>query len=158
MTAEGAITGTFLVTEADAESAVLREVHEGRIHTLAENPGLEAGQVLEATIAPEPPLEVAWTVADLAAARTIPVEAHPEPPTRASMAAAEGQAVGELTRRERAGDGEIHVITVPEGETAAAVEDLVADETTVTTAARLGVARVEVRSSDGVVSVRYLPD
>jgi hypothetical protein len=63
-----------------------------------------------------------------------------------------------VTRRERAGTGELHVLTVPEERTGAAVEDVLADrEATLSRAARLGVARVEVRSAPGVVVVRYLP-
>ena len=62
-----------------------------------------------------------------------------------------------MTRRERAGTGELHVLTVPDGETEAAVADVLEDEATLARAARLGVERVEVRSEPGVVSVRYLP-
>jgi hypothetical protein len=67
------------------------------------------------------------------------------------------QEVGELTTRERAGEGEVHVISVPPGRTEQAVADVVEDETTLTRAARLGVNRVEVRAAEGVLSVRYLP-
>jgi len=50
------------------------------------------------------------------------------------------------------------VVTVPEETTDAAVSDVVDDrEATLSRAARLGVNRVEVRSTPGVVSVRYLP-
>ena len=63
-----------------------------------------------------------------------------------------------MTRQERAGEGELHVITVPEEETEQATADVLEDEATLTQAAKLGVARVEVRAADGVVSVRYLPD
>ena len=64
----------------------------------------------------------------------------------------------ELTRRERAGTGEIHVLTVTESDTEAAVADVLADtEGLRSRAARLGVERVVVRSAPGVVCVRYLP-
>ena len=149
--------GTFLVTHADEESAVVRDVTDSQVHTLADNPGLAAGEVLEATLEPEPPLEVAWRVADHGDQRTIPVEHSEEPPTQLARDLAEDQPVGDLTTRERAGTGEVHVLTVPPNQTADAAEEIVDDEETLARAARLGVARVEVRAADGVVSVRYLP-
>lgn len=151
--------GTFLVTHADEASAVLRDVADGQVHTLADNPGVEAGVVVEAAIEPEPPMEVAWQVTDLRSQRTIPVERSAEPPTQQARDIAADQSVGEITRRERAGTGEVHVLTVPPTDTDDAVSDVLADEETVARAARLGVARVEVRAAEtGVVSVRYLPD
>jgi hypothetical protein len=150
-------TGTFLVTNADGESAVLRDVESGQVHTLASNPGLSAGTVLEATVAPVRPLEVTWEVVDVADRRTIPVEESTETPTGQARELAADQSVGEVTRRERAGDGELHVLTVPAERTGDAVADVLDDEATRSRAARLGVARVEVRSAEGVVSVRYLP-
>ncbi|MFB6163811.1 MAG: DUF5812 family protein [Haloarculaceae archaeon] len=149
--------GTFLVTHADDESAVLRDVTDAQVHTLAENPGVAAGEVVTAAIEPEPPMEVAWRVADLREQRTVPVERSDEPPTQQARELAAAQPVGELTRRVRAGDGELHVLTVPADETEAAAADVLDDEETVARAARLGVDRVEVRAVDGVVSVRYLP-
>jgi len=151
--------GTFYVAEADDESAVLRDVTDSQVHTLATNPGVEAGEVLEATIQPEPPMEVVWELVELVDQRTIPVERSPERPTTQVREIGSDQPVGEVTRTERAGEGEIHVVTVPEGETGTAVGDVVDDETTVVRAARLGVDRVEVRADDasGVVSIRYLP-
>jgi hypothetical protein len=149
--------GTFLVTEADEESAVLRDVSDGQIHTLADNPGVESGTVLAATLEPEPPMDVVWTVADVEREFTVSVAASDEPPTQQALDVAAGQAVGDLTRRERAGTGEVHVLTVPEDGTEAAVQDVLDDEGTVERAARLGVERVEIRSAEGVVSVRYLP-
>lgn len=152
--------GTFFVAEADEESAVLRDVEDSQVHTLADNPGVEAGDVVEARIEPDPPMEVVWRVVELHERRTIPVERSPEEPTQLTREIAADQSVGELTRRERAGEGEIHVLTVPPAETDDAVADVVDDEATVSRAARLGVARVEVRADAeaGVVSVRYLPD
>ncbi|PSQ03502.1 hypothetical protein BRC92_06280 [Halobacteriales archaeon QS_4_69_31] len=149
--------GTFLVTEADDETAVLRDVADGQVHTLAENPGVEAGRVVEATIEAEPPMEVTWTVTELTRTFTVEVTESPEPPTQRAREAAADQSVGDLTRYERAGTGAVHVLTVPEDATEAAVADALEDEATVERAARLGVERVEVRSDPGVVSVRYLP-
>ena len=149
--------GTFLVTHADAESAVLRDVHDGQVHTLVDHPDFEAGEVVDATLQAEPPMEVSWQVLNVAKRRLIPVEESPETPTRQAREIAAEQSVGEVTRRERAGLGELHVLTVPAEETAQAVADVVDDEVARSRAARLGVSRVEVRADDGVVSVRYLP-
>jgi hypothetical protein len=151
-------TGTFLVTAADDGSAVLSDVTDGQVHALASNPGVEVGEVVEGTVAPEPPLEVAWRLVDVADRWSIDVERSPESPTALERElAAEGD-VGEVVRRERAGSGEIHVLAVPEEETDDAVADVLDDtERLRSRAARLGVERVVVRSEPGVVSVRYLP-
>ncbi|MFT4880122.1 MAG: hypothetical protein ACI9CA_002336 [Natronomonas sp.] len=150
-------TGTFVVTHVDEGTAVLQDVNSGGVHTLAENPGLEVHEVLDATLAVQPPMEVVWTVAELRDRRTVDVEHSPEQPTQQARGLAAEQEVGELTTRERAGEGEVHVISVPPGRTEQAVADVVEDETTLTRAARLGVNRVEVRAAEGVLSVRYLP-
>jgi len=164
-------TGTFLVTSVDDAAATLREVTDAQVITLSdaavpedalldtdvEASPLEVGEVLAATVAPEPPLEVAYQLHEVTERRTIPVEESSESPTTMAQDIAAEQAEGEVTRRERAGEGEIHVLTVPADQTAAAVEDVIADEETVARAARLGVDRVSIRAADGVVSVRYLP-
>ena len=150
-------TGTFLVVEADEGAAVLREVHDGEIHTLESDGDLEPAEVLEATLETVPPMHAVWTVVDIASRGDIPVEASPESPTKLARDLAAEQNVGEVTTRERAGEGELHVLTVPADRTDAAAADVCEDEETVARAARLGVGRVEVRAADGVVSVRYLP-
>jgi hypothetical protein len=152
-----ALEGHFLVTHADEGSAVLKDVDRGQVHTLADNPGVEAGDVLEGVVEPEPPMEVAYTLVEVETRRHLTVEESPEPPTTQEREIAADQSVGEVTRRERAGTGELHVLTVPDEETEAAVTDVLEDEATLVRAARLGVERVEVRSDPGVVSVRYLP-
>jgi hypothetical protein len=153
--------GRFLVTNADADSAVLKDVRSGQVHTLGDNPGVEEHDVLDATVAPEPPMEVTWRITEVHERRALRIEESDEPPTAHERELADEQAVGDLTRRERAGEGEIHVLTVPLEEVEAAVADVLADEATLARAARLGVARVEVRSTaadgHGVVSVRYMP-
>ena len=148
--------GTFYVTEADDESAILRDVTDGQVHTLADNPGVDVGAVVEATLEPEPPMEVVWT-AEIDRTFEVDVSRSEEPPTQRAHETAADQPVGDLTRHERAGTGEVHVLTVPDDETEAAVADVEADEATVERAARLGVERVEIRFEPGVVSVRYLP-
>lgn len=155
---EGSHTeGTFIVTGADEESAVVRDVAEGRVYTLSTNPDVTEGEILEATLAAEPPLEVTWRVVDLSGRRSIPVEHSPERPTRQAREVAADQPDGEVSRIERAGEGEVHVLTVPTDRTEGAVQEILEDEVTVSRAARLGAERVEVRSGEGVVSVRYLP-
>lgn len=151
--------GTFLVTHADEDSAVLRDVVDSQVHTLSENPGVEGDGVVEARLEPEPPMGVTWQLVEMQAERTIPVEQSEERPTQQAREIAKRQAVGEITRQERAGEGELHVLTVPVDHTSDAVADVLEDEQTRARAARLGVARVEVRAddTDGIVSVRYLP-
>ncbi|WP_248515030.1 DUF5812 family protein [Salinarchaeum laminariae] len=149
-------TGTFLVVEADDESAILRSVEDGQLHTLSTNPDLDGGEVLEATLTAEPPMEVTWT-AEISDRREIPIELVDLEPTRRSIETAESMATGDLERYERAGEGEVHVLSVPEGEEADAAADVIEDEATVERAARLDAVRVEVRTADGLLSVRYLP-
>lgn len=150
--------GTFLVTAADENSAVLREVTDGQVHALSSNPGVERYDVVEGTVAADPPLEASWQLVELDARRTVTVEESSEPPTALVRDIAAEQSEGELTRRERAGEGELHVLRVPEETTDRAVADVLDDtEGTLARAARLGARRVEVRSEPGVVAVKYLP-
>ena len=149
---------TFLVTKADEESAILRDVETAQIHTLSSNPGLSVHDAVEATVSPDPPMGVTWSVDEVHDTRSLSVERSDEPPTTFATDIAADQEVGDLSRQERAGIGEIHVVSVPEGETERAVEDVLTDEETLARAARLaGVVRVEIRAEDGVVSIRYLP-
>ncbi len=149
--------GRFLVTHADEESAVLKDVDCGQVHTLSENPGVETSDFFEGTVAPEPPMGVTYRLVDIETRRDLTVEKSIEPPTRQEREIAADQPTGGLTKRERAGTGEIHVLTVPEAETETAVDDVLNDEATLVRAARLDVNRVEIRSDSGIVSVRYLP-
>jgi len=149
---------TFLVTHVDDESAVLKDVHDGQVHTLASNPGVEADDAIEGTVAPDPPMAVSWQLTEIDDRRSLSIEESAEPPTAREQELAADQPAGELTTEPRAGTGELHVLTVPEGDTATAVDDVLEDrEATLSRAARLGVNRVEIRSEPGVVSVRYLP-
>ena len=150
-------TGTFLVTEVDDESAVLRSVADSQVHPLAENPGLPEETVLEGTIASRPPLDVVWSIESIEETREIDVSIVDERPTKASRDVAADLAVGDIHVYERIDDGEIHVLRVPENGTEAAMADVETDRGTVVRAATLGVRRVEIRGQDGVVSVRYLP-
>jgi hypothetical protein len=150
-------TSTFLVTHAEGDSAVLKDVHDGQVHTLSSNPGVEETDAVEATVAPDPPMNLTWSVVEVEERRELSTERSEEPPTVQERELAAEQAVGEITREERAGTGEIHVLAVPPEDTEDAVADVLDDEGTLSRAARLGVSRVEVRSDDGVVSVRYMP-
>lgn len=149
---------TLLVVDADGEAATVRDVDSGQVHALAAHPDLETGEVVRGDLVAAGELGVAFRLETVAERHTIPVERADLEPTARSRELAADQDVGEITRTERAGEGEVHVLTVPPAETEAAVTDVVDDAETVARAARLDVDRVEVRSSEGVVSVRYLPD
>lgn len=153
-------TGTYVVTHVDDDSAVVRDVETAQVLTLSSNPGLEVHDVLEATVAPDLPLEVSWQVVEVADRRSVDViDSDLAPTTHSKELAAEAD-VGDLVTNERAGTGEIHVLSVPTAETEDTARDVLEDVETVARAARLEAVRVEVRRSpeDGVVSVRYLPD
>lgn len=156
--------GTFVVAHTSEASAVIQDAADSQIHTVESPPELEAGDVLEATVEPVPPMNATWRIVDLAERREVTIVRSEEPPTRPAVEAAAEQEGGELTRIERAGTGELHVITIPDGGADRAAADVLEDESGLRTrAARLGVGRVEVRATDGdegengVVSVRYLP-
>ena len=150
-------TSTFLVTHADDDSAMLSDVRDSQVHTLSENPGVGAGDVLEATVAPDPPMGVTYSVVGVEERKTIPVEASEESPTNQAVDMAADLEEGDLATAERAGTGEVHVLAVPEDAVEDAVADVRADEQTVSRAARIGVNRVEIRSGEDFLSVRYLP-
>jgi len=149
---------TFLVTHAESDTVVMKDVYDGQVHTLGSNPGFDIDDAVEATVAPEPPMEVTYQVVEVAARRSLSIEESDEPPTVHERELAAESSSEELARTERAGVGEIHVLTPPDDDTEQAVNDVIDDrEGTLSRAARLGVNRVEIRSEPGVVSVRYLP-
>lgn len=146
-------SGTFLVTEANADSAVLSAVDDGQVHALSSNPGVEAGDVVEGTVAAEPPLEVTWTLVAVEDRRSVTVERRREAPSDRALSIVP-ETTGKLTR-EPTEDGERHVIAVEPGTEDQAATEVVEDRATRERAARLGATRVEVRAGDGLVSVRY---
>ncbi|WP_435161624.1 DUF5812 family protein [Halorubrum sp. SY-15] len=151
-------TSTFLVTHAESTSTVLKDVHDGQVHTLDATDEFAVDDAVEATIEPEPPMEVTYRVVEIDERWPLSIEHSEEPPTAHERAIAADQPTGELTREPRAGIGEIHVLSPPEDATDAAADDVVNDrEATLSRAARLGVNRVEIRTEPGVLSVRYLP-
>ena len=156
--------GTFVVTHASEASAVLQDAVDSQIHTVESPPELDVGDVLEAIIEPVPPMNATWRIVEITEQRDVSIEQSAEPPTRQAVETASEQEIGELACIERAGTGELHVITIPNGHAEQAVADVLDDETGLTArAARLGVDRVEVRAANGdgdetgLVSVRYLP-
>jgi len=152
--------GTFLVSESDAETAILTDVATNQVHPLGEQPDppLEVGEVIAGVLVAQPPTETIYAFDSIDNRRTIPVEHSGESPTQQEREIAADQPVGELTRQPRAGDGELHVLTVPDDQTDQAVQDVLDDPQTVARAARLDVDRVEIRAAEGVLSVRYLPE
>ncbi|WP_435359538.1 DUF5812 family protein [Haloarchaeobius sp. DFWS5] len=153
-------TATFLVTEADEGSAILRDVETGQIHTLDENDGYERLMVVGATLESVPPMDVVWAVEEEDFRRTVDVVDSDLSPTKQALDIAEEQETGDIERVQRAGTGEVHVLSVPPAETEQAAQDVLDDDETVARAARLDAVRVEVRRSveHGVLNVRYLPD
>lgn len=150
-------TGTFVITQVDEEQVVLSDVEDRQVHTVDSNPDLAVEDVLEATITPNPPMDVVWSFGSIAERRQIEVARSEERPTKASREIAANLEVGDLHTRERSDHGEIHVLRVPEETLEDAAEDVVEDRETVIRAARMDVRRVEIRAADEVLSVRYLP-
>ncbi|MFB6298881.1 MAG: DUF5812 family protein [Halobacteriales archaeon] len=150
--------GTFLVTDADADSAVLSDVADGQVHTLTSNPGLTEDDIVEGVLVAEPPLEVMWSLTDIEHRRQLQIVVPDEPPAERTVDLAAGEGVGELVKQPLEGttEGELHVLSVAPEKTEAAIDDITEDDATRIRAARLGASRVEVRGADGVIGVRYL--
>lgn len=151
-------SGTFVVTHSDDDSAILQDPSSGQVYALGSNPGVAEKSVIDATLSSVGLMETVYEVAELHDEWTVSIRESEEPPTKQVTETAAEQAEGELTVLERAGTGELHVITVPAELTEQAVEDVLADEEgLLARAARLGVQNVVVRSTEGVVCVRYQP-
>lgn len=151
------IDDRFVVTSVDESTAVLKAVGSGGVFTLSSHPDLEPGEVVVGTVTPEPPLEVSWQLESVDERYSIEFERSHESPTTHARELAADRPTGDLLRDERAGTGELHVLTIPPERTEQAVDDVLEDEATLIRAAKLGVKRVEVRSVPGLVCVRYLP-
>jgi len=148
------VTGTFLVTAADQGATLLSAVDGGRVHPLAGDVDLAVGDVLEGTLEPAEPLAVTWRLAEVTARWHPEIEAVASPPGERAREIGTEAANGQLERLVDE-DGEVHVLSVDPDRTAAAVDEVVRDETTRRIAARVGARRVEVRGEAGVVAVRY---
>lgn len=151
------IDDRFVVTSVDESTAVLKAVGSGGVFTLPSHPDLEPREVVVGTVTPEPPLEVSWQLESVEERYSINFERSPESPTTHARELAAEWPTRDLLREERAGTGELHVLTIPPERTEQAVDDVLEDEATLIRAAKLGVKRVEVRSEPGLVCVRYLP-
>ncbi len=146
--------GTYIVTHVDEESAVLEDVHDGQVHAVTSNPGFDPGDVVEATLTPEPPMGVTWTI-DVTAHRTISIEIVDDSPGERARTLAAEMSPEEPLARARLDDGELHVLSVPPDRTDDAITDVVEDDATRRRAARLGASSVEVRADAGVLDIRY---
>jgi len=158
---ESALTGTFVVLRADEATAMLRST-EGQVITLDREatdgtrvPDLARGDVLEATVGTGP-AGVVYRLREVTERRRVELIDSDLTPTTRSREAAADLPEGGIERFERAGEGEVHVLSVPDADRAAA--DVLDDDATLERAATVGAVRVEVRRGDGLVSVRYLPD
>ena len=155
------VTGTFYVKYAQDVAVTLHEVNTAQICTLIENPGFERHDIVEGTLAAQPPMGVSYLVEELDAHYSIPVETSPESPTKQVRDIANAElAVGDAIAIEREGKGEIHILRVDPDQTATTADELHDDEMTYKNAARFEhVERVEIRSDEsvGIVSIRYLP-
>jgi hypothetical protein len=154
------VSGTFLVATSDEAATVLQHVGTAGVHTV-DGGDYEAGEVIdEATLEPSDD-GVTWNVVETGERRTIPIEHVAVEPTKQAFEAVSEAEVGDLERRERAGEGELHFLRVPPERLDTAARDVTEDPATRRRAARFGVDRVEVRTGArdgvGVVSVRYLP-
>jgi len=77
---------------------VLKDVHDGQVHTLASNPGVETDDAVEGTVAPDPPMEVSWQLVAIDERRPLGIETSEEPPTARECELAAEQPVGDLTK------------------------------------------------------------
>jgi len=152
-------SGTFYVKYAKESAVTLHEVNSGQIFTLIKNPGVEAHDIIEASLVAQPPMEVSYLVDELEDQYSIPVETSPEPPTSHVHDIALDLAFGESLAIDREGEGEIHILRIEPDDVGRVAEELHSDETTYKNAARYAVGRVEIRTDDedGIVSIRYLP-
>lgn len=153
------VTGRFYVKHTEEIAVTLHEIGTEQIYTLVENPGLETHQILDATIAENPPLGVSYVVEEIHSQETLPVEYSDEPPTRQVQRLVTDMEHDQAVAIEREGEGEIHILHVAPDDVAATAEYVDDDERTYKNAARFGVERVEVRTDEeqGIVSIRYLP-
>ena len=155
------VSGTFYVKYAVDTSVTLHEVNTAQICTLIENPGFAVHDIVEATLVAQPPMEVSYLISELQDQYTIPVERSPEPPTTQVTEIAAEMDEMEAAAIDRAGEGEIHILRVAPENVERTAEELHEDEMTYKNAARYGVSRVEIRTSEddnrGIVSIRYLP-
>lgn len=153
-------TGTFYVKHVEETATTLHEIHTSQVYVVIENPDLEPGEILEASLIAQPPMELSYRFNEITSRRTIPVEISDLEPTRKVRDIAGRMDVGEAVAIEREGEGEIHILTVEPDQAGERAEEVSEDETTYKNAGRYEVDRVEIRTdeAEGIVSIRYLPD
>jgi hypothetical protein len=158
MTADTPISGRFVVIAADAQTLVLRAVDSARVLTLIDPPELDRWTVLDATLESADALGVTMRAVMVEDHFTVEVVTQDERPTTRSRAAAAALPAGGSTFLPRQDAGGTDVIALADADHTAARQQMAADlEPIVLRAARLDVRRVELRSTPGVLSVRYLP-
>ncbi|MDY6764928.1 MAG: DUF5812 family protein [Halobacteria archaeon] len=149
--------GVFVVTHADENSAILKDVSDNQVHTLSSNPGVEENEVIEGVLDTEPPMNVTWELTDIERRWSVSIRSINESPSERALEVADSKDMGEV-HVEDLRNGTLHVLTTPPDITEVAVEDILNDESTLVRAADLGAKKVEIRAEEGVISVRYLPD
>jgi hypothetical protein len=152
-------SGVYYVKYAEDRAVTLHNIETAEICTLVENPGLEAHEIIEATLIAQPPMEVSYLIKDLDDHYTIDVETSPEPPTARVMDIADQMDEDGVVAIEREGNGEIHILKVAPDDVERIANSLDDDEKPYKNAVDVGVDYVEVRSDadEGVISIRYLP-
>lgn len=149
-------TGTFLVTHTDDDSGILQDIHSRQVYPLAECDSLAEGELIEGTITPQPPLEVAWQIEHVTRQYAVDIVVQSDSPSDQAVDLAGRTEPGDLAREPLASGGELHVLVVDPDQVDEAIDDVRDDLETVARAARLGADRVELRAGDGFLSVRYL--
>lgn len=149
----GPVRGTFLVIDSDGESGVLQDVTTSQIHPLGTAPPVPVGSAFQGTIAPDPPLEVVWTIESLTDHWEITVSLLDEPLTDSARAVGAQTESGTVGIDHSPTDGERHIIPTTDPEGAAA--DLRDDRQPRRQAAKLGADRVEIRVGEDLVSLYY---
>ena len=152
------LDGRFVVMATDAESLLLRAVASAQVLTLVDPPDLARWTVLDATLVPADALGVTVRAEGLEDHFTIDIISQDERPTARSRETAAALTAGTSTFLPRMDAGGTDVIALADTDHTAAREAMAADvESLVIRAARLDARRVELRSTPGVLSVRYLP-
>ncbi|MFB6162049.1 MAG: DUF5812 family protein [Halococcoides sp.] len=143
----------YVVDHRDEETATLRNVTSGQIHTIVDPPDVSEDEALVADLT-ENTDGMTWSIESIDRRWTVTIGASDQPPGDRARAAAADCSVGEIARVDRS-SGALHVIPVPELETKAAVRDVLDDDATLDRAVRLGTDRVEIRHEPGLIAVRY---
>ena len=148
-------SGRFFVTHVDSNSAILKDVFDGGVYSVEDSSSIEPNQVVECTLKAVPPMLVTWEFQTIQTQWSLDIEYNSTPPATQARSLAKDGSPGELIQEPLEREGELHVLPVPESETDAIVDDIIADEATRVRAARMESNRVEVRSQPGLITIRY---